>query len=97
MTIRHERVKFPPRGLAGGRPGRAGRDFINGQIIPAKGRYILKPGDVVSFETPGGGGLRPPAERERSRIDDDVASGVVTAEAAGRDYGPPPAAEAADD
>lgn len=97
MTIRHERVKFPPRGLAGGKPGRAGRDLINGQLIAAKGRYVLKPGDVVSFETPGGGGLRPPAERERSRVEDDIASGVVTADAAGRDYGTALASEAADD
>jgi N-methylhydantoinase B len=60
MTIRHERVKFPPRGLLGGGPGAAGRDLINGQVIPAKGRYTLAPGDVASFETPGGGGFGVP-------------------------------------
>lgn len=87
MTIRHERVKFPPRGLAGGKPGRAGRDLINDKLINAKGRYILKPGDTASFETPGGGGLRPMAEREKRRIEEDVASGIVTPVAAARDYG----------
>lgn len=97
MTIRHERVKFPPRGLAGGKPGRAGRDLINGQIIPAKGRYTLKPDDIVTFETPGGGGLRPPGEREQRRIADDVASGVVSPEAAARDYPGQATDEAADD
>lgn len=87
ITIRHERVKFPPRGLAGGEPGRAGRDLINDKLINAKGRYILKPGDTASFETPGGGGLGPTAEREKRRIEEDVASGIVTALAAARDYG----------
>ena len=31
MTIRHERVKFPPRGLLGGLPGSAGIDLLNGE------------------------------------------------------------------
>ena len=87
MTIRHERVKNPPRGLAGGKPGRGGRDLINGKPINAKGRYVLQPGDVASFETPGGGGLRPPAERERRRIVDDVESGLISPAAARADYG----------
>ncbi|MBM3384421.1 MAG: hydantoinase B/oxoprolinase family protein, partial [Betaproteobacteria bacterium] len=57
MTIRHERVKFPPRGLLGGGPGAAGRDLVNGQPVAAKGRYALAPGDRVTFDTPGGGGF----------------------------------------
>lgn len=57
MTIRHERVKFPPRGLLGGGPGAPGRDLVNGAPIPAKGRRTLAPGDVVTFDTPGGGGF----------------------------------------
>ena len=57
MTIRHERVKFPPRGILGGGPGAAGRDLVNGKPVAAKGRYALAPGDVVTFDTPGGGGF----------------------------------------
>ncbi|MFK7965668.1 MAG: hydantoinase B/oxoprolinase family protein [Burkholderiaceae bacterium] len=57
MTIRHERVKFPARGMLGGGAGAAGRDLINDEVIPAKGRYVLQPGDVATFETPGGGGF----------------------------------------
>lgn len=60
MTIRHERVKFPPRGLLGGGHGAAGRDFINQELIDPKGRYVLQPGDVATFETPGGGGFGEP-------------------------------------
>jgi N-methylhydantoinase B len=61
MTIRHERVKFPPRGLLGGGNGAPGRELINGEVIAPKGRYQLKPGDVATFETPGGGGMLPAA------------------------------------
>ncbi|MEZ5653105.1 MAG: hydantoinase B/oxoprolinase family protein [Burkholderiaceae bacterium] len=61
MTIRHERVRFPPRGLLGGGPGAPGRDLINGTPVAPKGRYTLAPGDVATFETPGGGGFGSPA------------------------------------
>jgi N-methylhydantoinase B len=57
MTIRHERVRFPPRGLAGGGAGAPGRDLINGSPVAPKGRYVLAPGDTATFETPGGGGF----------------------------------------
>jgi N-methylhydantoinase B len=79
MTIRHERVRFPPRGLLGGLPGRAGRDYVNGQRVPAKAYIQLQPGDVATFETPGGGGMGPPSEREPSRLAADLADGLVTA------------------
>jgi len=66
MTIRHERVRFPPRGLLGGGNGAPGRELINGKVIAPKGRYTLTQGDEVTFETPGGGGMhagdRVPAE-----------------------------------
>jgi N-methylhydantoinase B len=57
MTIRHERVKFPPRGLLGGGPGAPGRDLIDGAAVAPKGRYVLRPGTVALFDTPGGGGF----------------------------------------
>ncbi|MBT5812594.1 MAG: hydantoinase B/oxoprolinase family protein, partial [Rhodospirillaceae bacterium] len=45
MTIRHERITYPPRGLLGGNDGAPGQDLINGKTIPAKSRQILAPGD----------------------------------------------------
>ena len=82
MTIRHERVKFPPRGLLGGLPGSAGRDYVNGKRIEAKVRMDLQPDDVVTFETPGGGGMGPPGEREAKMLKADLDSGLVTAQGA---------------
>lgn len=87
MTIRHERVKFPPRGLLGGRSGAAGRDWLNGQRLAAKTRVDLKPGDRVTFQTPGGGGMGPPGERDTECLRRDVAEGLVTPAGAMRDYG----------
>ncbi len=87
MTIRHERVKFPPRGLLGGAPGAPGREYVNGERIPAKVRLDLKPHDLVVFETPGGGGMGPPAERDPVQLQADLKSGLVTEEGAARDYG----------
>lgn len=86
LTYRHERVGHPPRGLLGGLPGRGGRDLLNGAQVAAKARIVLQPGDVMTFETPGGGGLGPPAERDRAAVARDVVAGVVTAEGA-RAYG----------
>jgi N-methylhydantoinase B len=57
MTIRHERVKCPPRGLLGGGHGAPGHDRVNGETVAPKGRYVLRPGDVATFDTPGGGGF----------------------------------------
>jgi len=56
MVIRHERVKHPPRGIAGGGDGAPGREYVNDARIAPKGRYVLQPGDRATFETPGGGG-----------------------------------------
>ena len=49
----------PPRaaGNPGRRAGRAGRNFLNGEELPAKATRDLVPGDVVRIETPGGGGF----------------------------------------
>ena len=79
MTIRHERVSYPPRGLLGGHPGSAGVDQVNGEIIPAKSRSELHYGDVVSFQTPGGGGLYPVAERDPVLVESDLKAGLVSA------------------
>jgi N-methylhydantoinase B len=88
MTIRHERVKFPPRGLLGGMAGSAGREYVNGERIPAKIRMDLQQNDVAVFDTPGGGGMGLPAERDPENIDADLRSGLVTPDGAERDYGP---------
>ena len=86
MTIRHGRVTYPPRGLLGGNPGAPGRDLCNGEPIAAKGRTELSHGDVVTFETAGGGGMFPPDQRSREALEADLVTGLVTPSGVRRDY-----------
>jgi len=60
LSIVSERREHPPAGSAGGADGALGRNRVNGEEIPAKATRDLKPGDVVTVETPGGGGFGPP-------------------------------------
>ena len=67
-----ERTRFGAHGLGGGAPGAAGRVAINGQDIDTRRMHLLKRGDRITIETPGGGGygdpaMRPEALRERDR------------------------------
>ena len=82
MTIRHERIKFAPRGLLGGQGGAAGQDLINGEPIPAKSRQILNSGDIATFQTPGGGGLHSPEGREAEAVVRDVRRGLLSSKKA---------------
>ena len=87
MAIKHERIRFPPRGLLGGMAGSPGRDLVNGEQIQPKSRTMLAPGDEIVFQTPGGGGLHPPGERSQDMIQADLESGLVTREKAIEAYG----------
>ena len=56
VTLLTERRRHAPRGVAGGSDGAPGRNLLNGAPLPAKCRRSLVAGDVVTIETPGGGG-----------------------------------------
>jgi N-methylhydantoinase B len=57
LSIISERRAHGPQGEQGGEPGRPGRNLLNGEPLPAKITRDLARGDVVTIETPGGGGL----------------------------------------
>ena len=84
---------MPPNGFADGHPGRVGDILINPggageKRLPTRyADYPLKTDDVFRLDTPGGGGYGDPLEREPARVLDDVREGVVSPEAAARDYG----------
>ncbi len=86
FMIRHERVKHPPRGMLGGLAGACGVDMVDGARIAAKTVMSLRADQVVTFETPGGGGMFAPSERDRAALARDIRDGVVTIDAARRDY-----------
>ncbi len=60
VTVISERRKIPPYGLFGGMPGTKGRNIVikNDNIKEYKGKFsiLLKKGDRIRIETPGGGG-----------------------------------------
>jgi N-methylhydantoinase B len=60
LSIVSERREHAPAGSAGGADGSRGRNRVNGEETPAKATRDLQPGDVVTVETPGGGGFGPP-------------------------------------
>ena len=60
VTLLTERRRHAPRGVHGGEPGEVGRNLLNGAPLPAKCRRTLVAGDVVTIETPGGGGYGSP-------------------------------------
>jgi N-methylhydantoinase B len=56
FSVVSERRAHAPRGVAGGANGLPGRNLLNREELPAKASGGLAPGDVVTIETPGGGG-----------------------------------------
>jgi N-methylhydantoinase B len=60
LSIVSERREHAPAGSAGAAHGSRGRNRLNGEELPAKVTCDLQPGDVVTVETPGGGGFGPP-------------------------------------
>ena len=60
VTLLTERRRHAPRGVAGGGDARPGANLHNGAALPAKCRVALSAGDVITVETPGGGGYEAP-------------------------------------
>jgi N-methylhydantoinase B len=57
LSLISERRAYAPQGERGGKPGATGRNLLNGEPLPAKTTRDLSGGDVVTIETPGGGGF----------------------------------------
>jgi N-methylhydantoinase B len=65
LSLIGERRILPPWGLAGGRPGKQGEDWLirNGsspELLPGKVTVAVEPGDRLLVRTPGGGGWGSP-------------------------------------
>ncbi|WP_087510518.1 hydantoinase B/oxoprolinase family protein [Cellulomonas iranensis] len=87
-----ERTRFRPWGYAGGGAGAATELLVN-PGRPDERRLVvvdtvpLAPGDRVVLRTAGAGGYGDPFERDVAAVLADVVSGLVSVEAARRDYG----------
>ncbi|HKF63353.1 MAG TPA: hydantoinase B/oxoprolinase family protein [Dongiaceae bacterium] len=84
-----DRTKFPPRGRDGGGPGK--RAYLGlkaaGKRLEGKGLQEIPAGERLLLHTPGGGGIGDPRRRDATAMAGDVKNGVVSADAARKDYG----------
>lgn len=56
VSLLTERRSIPPWGLEGGQPGKCGRNELDGKALPGKVQFSANRGQVLTIETPGGGG-----------------------------------------
>jgi N-methylhydantoinase B len=92
LSILAERTKIPPWGLNGGGHGGLGEYILrradgSARRLPSKCTVPLARGESLVIRTPGGGGYGDPLRRSPHLVLRDVLSGLVTLEAAERDYG----------
>ena len=87
-----DHMRFPPWGVAGGKPGATYRCVLNqgtarekelGKAEPLK----VNAGDRLTVLMPGAAGYGDPFQRDPAAVLDDVIDGFVSREAAAREYG----------
>lgn len=89
-----ERGKFPPFGVAGGKPAAMNRFVYDTDEGPKSPPLVTKIADIhiaksqrVRLESPGGGGYGDPHQRDREALLRDMANGYVSPGAARDVYG----------
>jgi N-methylhydantoinase B len=93
VSVRADRMRYPPPGRAGGAPGLAGTFVVNegadGEVhLPSKQMGVrLDVGDTLTMTTSGGGGFGPPWRRPAELVRADVLCGRVSVAGARRAYG----------
>jgi N-methylhydantoinase B len=94
FTVLSDRDIAGPKGIFGGMDGRKAFYILNpdeeseqATELSSKCVVELKPGDTVSFQTPGGGGYGSPYERDPNAVLRDVVGGKVNLQRAHNLYG----------
>jgi N-methylhydantoinase B len=86
-TLIAGRFYRPALGILKGSQGAKGAFFLNEKPQDWGDQVYSKPGDTMRFCHPGGGGYGNPYERPVDSVENDVANGYVSIEAAKKDYG----------
>jgi N-methylhydantoinase B len=86
ITLRPNNVQYRAPGMLGGQAGALGC-YYHDEAVPPLAPFALARGERVIMEIPGGGGSGNPYRRDPTRVARDVANGLVSVEAARRDYG----------
>jgi N-methylhydantoinase B len=92
LQVRADRQTHRPYGLQGGGPGAFGLNVMNPGSdsetkLHAKLTMNLKRGEIFRHELPGAGGWGPALDRDLDMVARDLRDGLVSIEAAARDYG----------
>ncbi|MFQ5904931.1 MAG: hydantoinase B/oxoprolinase family protein, partial [Candidatus Binatia bacterium] len=93
FSMRTDKHLIEPWGSEAGKQGAKGSCIINPgakeeKRLPSRfGDYVLKRGDLLRLERPGGGGMGDPIGRDPERALEDVRQGYVSMERAKSDYG----------
>ena len=95
LTVRvggADRLRFPPWGVCGGRPGRPAEIVIDRgtrheRKVGNVDQIELRRGQTVTMLTPGAAGYGDPLTRDPQAVRDDVRRGFVSREGAAADYG----------
>jgi N-methylhydantoinase B len=56
LSLLTDRRRHPPQGMEGGDPGEVGRNLLGDEELPPKVSRELEEGDIITVQTPGGGG-----------------------------------------
>ena len=90
FTILSDRDKKGPWGIFGGKDGRKAYYILNpegeAKELSSKTTLELNPGDVISYQTCGGGGYGPPEDRDSTLVLKDVREGKISVERAQKVY-----------
>ena len=92
FTLGMERRRARPWGLCGGGPGGPSDSYLvhpDGarERLPTKVTRTVPAGTRIVFSSAGGGGYGPPGDRDTTKQQGDIREGLVTAQAAAREYG----------
>ena len=93
LASRLDNVRIPAYGVRGGMAGRGGAVTVNPggpdarSIAPLSDGTAVRRGDLIRFETAGGGGWGHPFDRPAELVERDVRYGFVSVESARKDYG----------
>ena len=92
FSVQSDRARFSPWGIFGGLNAKPSRYIVNPDsdeplLLTSKSTVRLKKGDIVSVQTPGGGGYGSPMERDPEMVLRDVIDGKVSLKRAMEIYG----------